>query len=219
MRHTLRSWLAAASLFGLTWLAGCGGGGGGETPPPVAPTTASVQVQARALDGSALAGVDVRASSGATAQTDAQGTLTLAVSTGEDVTLAFTKAGLANQVKVVNIPAGSTSATLEVTLIARQAAQTLADIAVGGTVSGQDGVRAEFPAGSLVNAAGQVVSGAMQVQMTPVNVLAQTAAFPGRFAGIQGRGSYRGKRMAPITPGGQADAWNDSESTYTLPDR
>ena len=41
----------------------------------------------------------------------------------------------------------------------------------------------------------------------------------GRFAGIQGRGSYRGKRMAPITPGGQADAWNDSESTYTLPDR
>ena len=186
MRHTLRSWLAAASLFGLAWLAGCGGGGGGETPPPVAPTTASVQVQARALDGSALAGVDVRASSGATAQTDAQGTLTLAVSTGEDVTLAFTQAGLANQVKVVNIPAGSTSATLEVTLIARQAAQTLADIAVGGTVSGQDGVRAEFPAGSLVNAAGQVVSGAVQVQMTPVNVLAQTAAFPGRFAGIQG---------------------------------
>lgn len=50
-------------------------------------------------------------------------------------------------------------------------------------MSRKDGVCAEFPAGGLVNAAGQVVSGAVQVQMTPVNVLSQTAAFPGRFAG------------------------------------
>lgn len=41
----------------------------------------------------------------------------------------------------------------------------------------------------------------------------------GRFAGIKGTGTYRGKRMAPITPGGQADAWLESEATYTLPDR
>ena len=186
MRHTLRSSLAAASLIGLAWLSGCGGGGGGDAPAPAAPTTTSVTLKAQALDGSPLAGVDVRASSGATAQTDAQGQATLTVPQAQDVTLAFAKTDLANQVKVVNIPAGSSSATLDVTLIARQAAVTLADISVGGTASGQDGVRAEFPAGSLVNAAGQVVSGAVQVQMTPVNVVAQTAAFPGRFAGIQG---------------------------------
>lgn len=41
----------------------------------------------------------------------------------------------------------------------------------------------------------------------------------GRFTGIKGRGTYRGKRVAPIAPGGQADAWLEAEATYTLPDR
>ncbi len=144
---------------------------------------ASVAVRVRALDGSALAAVDVRASSGATTQTDAQGQATLNLPANEDVTLAFSEPTLTSQIKVLRVPAGSTSASLNVTMIGREAPLTLIDIGVGGTVSGKDGVRAEFPAGSLVNAAGQVVTGAVQVQMTPVNVLSQTAAFPGRFAG------------------------------------
>jgi len=39
----------------------------------------------------------------------------------------------------------------------------------------------------------------------------------GRFAGIKGSGSYRGKRMAPVTPGVPSDAFSDYVATYTLP--
>lgn len=188
MKSTRRFWLAAASLAGLVWLTGCGGGGGGETTPaplaPALPTVTSVLVQAQSSDGRAIAGVAVRASSGAAAQTDTLGQATLSLPQEQDVTLSFTRTDLANQVKVLRVPAGSINTTLAVTLLTREAPLVVADIAAGGSVSGKDGVRAEFPAGSLVNAAGQVVTGAVQVQMTPVNVLSQTAAFPGRFAGM-----------------------------------
>lgn len=203
MRHTRRSWLAATSLAGLVWLSGCGGGGDAAPDPVVTPppTAAAVEVQAQGLDGNPVAGVQVRASSGATAQTDAQGKATLSVPLAQDVTLAFSKADVANQVKVLRVPAGSTSATLNVTLIEREAPQALADISVGGAVSGKDGVRAEFPAGSLVNSAGQVVTGAVQVQMTPVNVLSQTAAFPGRFAGTPAGASAGAAPVAIVSFG------------------
>jgi hypothetical protein len=39
----------------------------------------------------------------------------------------------------------------------------------------------------------------------------------GRFAGIQGTGSYTGKRMAPLAPGVPADIFSDYVATYTLP--
>lgn len=208
MEHRLRRGLLAATWVGLLWLAGCGGGGGDAAtdpaPPPPPPTAAAVAVQALALDGTPVAGVQVRASSGATALTDAQGKATLSVPLAQDVTLAFSKADIANQVKVLRMPAGSTSATLDVTLIERQAPLTVSDIAAGGTVSGKDGVRAEFPAGSLVNAAGQVVTGAVQVQMTPVNVLSQTAAFPGRFAGTPA-GAAAGAAPVAIVSFGTAE--------------
>ena len=37
----------------------------------------------------------------------------------------------------------------------------------------------------------------------------------GRFEGIKGKGSYSGKRVAPLSVG--ADSYNDLTSTYTLP--
>jgi len=39
----------------------------------------------------------------------------------------------------------------------------------------------------------------------------------GRFAGVQGGGSYTGKRMAPLAPGVSADSFSDYVATYTLP--
>lgn len=41
----------------------------------------------------------------------------------------------------------------------------------------------------------------------------------GRSEGIQGGGTYTGKRLAPLTPGGPADSYIDSTYTYTLPSR
>jgi len=41
----------------------------------------------------------------------------------------------------------------------------------------------------------------------------------GRFEGIQGGGTYTGKRLAPLTPGGPADSYIDGNLTYTLPSR
>ena len=41
----------------------------------------------------------------------------------------------------------------------------------------------------------------------------------GRFEGIQGTGSFTGKRMAPLTPGASADCYLDFTETYSLPAR
>jgi len=41
----------------------------------------------------------------------------------------------------------------------------------------------------------------------------------GRFEGIQGTGSFTGKRMTPLTPGVPADSYLDFTETYTLPPR
>ena len=41
----------------------------------------------------------------------------------------------------------------------------------------------------------------------------------GRLEGIQGGGTYTGKRLAPLTPGGPAECYLDITWTYTLPSR
>jgi hypothetical protein len=41
----------------------------------------------------------------------------------------------------------------------------------------------------------------------------------GQFGGIQGTGSFTGKRIAPLTPGASADCYLDFKETYTLPTR
>jgi hypothetical protein len=73
----------------------------------------------------------------------------------------------------------------------RAAAQTLADAAAGGVLTGTDGARVELPAAALVDAAtGAAVTGPVQVTLTPVDVnAAAVAAFPGRFEGINGDGT------------------------------
>ncbi len=55
----------------------------------------------------------------------------------------------------------------------------------GGTAVGRDGARIALAPGSMVNSAGQPVTGPIDVFMTPVNVLDVRArrAFPGAFAG------------------------------------
>jgi hypothetical protein len=70
-------------------------------------------------------------------------------------------------------------------LILRDTAVDMAAIEGGGSVTGRDGVKVTFPAGALVSASGAAVSGTIQMQMTPVNVVdLDVGAFPGAFEGL-----------------------------------
>jgi len=66
------------------------------------------------------------------------------------------------------------------------------------------------------------VQGRTTAQASGVSTFEGTYTFikgTGRFEGIQGTGSFTGKRTAPLTPGGPADCYLDFTETYTLPSR
>lgn len=138
----------------------------------------------------ALAGVTVALVGGSTtAQTGADGRATLAVPTGAAQTLRFSKAGYADQFRPLQLAAGADGTLLAVRMHARDAALTLPDAAVGGTLAGRDGATLVIPPGALVDAAGNPVTGAVQVAMTPVDVGADPRAFPGQFQGLRAAGT------------------------------
>jgi hypothetical protein len=180
-----RSWLGAACL---SVLVACGGGGGDPgAPGGGSPPGETVTVAVTVVDtlGRFVSGATVAAGS-ANASTDATGQASLPVATGGERVIAVSKAGFAEQFKVLTLPSGNTATVpLQAMLIARAAAQTISTIEAGGTASGVQGVKVTFPAGALVNAAGQAVSGTIQMSMTPVDVSEiDVGAFPGLFEGI-----------------------------------
>lgn len=142
-------------------------------------------------DGSApLAGVAVSVIGGtAAATTGADGRATLPTGTGAPLQLRFSKSGFADQIKSISLPVGANSGFLEVRMLAREAPLTLASAAAGGTLTGKDGARVTFPPNALVDANGLPVTGAVQVNVTPVNVGSNANAFPGLFAGFREDGA------------------------------
>ena len=169
-------------------LSACGGGGGDgapAAPPPAAVSTTPVALTVIDTRGRFVAGAAV--SSGAnSATTDATGRATLAVPTGSEQVVAVTKAGFAEQFKVLTLAAGTATPTaLQAMLIGREAAQTIAAVETGGTATGSHGVTVTFPANALVDAAGLPVTGTIEMLMTPVNVAdIDVGAFPGLFEGV-----------------------------------
>ena len=182
----LTSWFVA--VFTSLLVAACGGGGDATAPPigsmPPA-ETATIAVTVVDTLGRFVPGATV-ASGSASASTDAAGQASLAVATGGERVVSVGKAGFAEQFKVVDLVAGNTSTVpLQAMLIARAAPQTIAAIEGGGTATGTQGVKVTFTSNSLVNAAGQAVTGAIQMSMTPVDVSEiDVGAFPGLFEGI-----------------------------------
>jgi hypothetical protein len=119
------------------------------------------------------------------ATTDASGHATLPVATGSEQLVAVGKAGFAEQIKLITVPSGRSADVLHVMLIERDAAVSINTIENGGSANGRDGVKVTFPAGALVDAAGNAVTGTIQMQMTPVDVVnLDAAAFPGTFEGV-----------------------------------
>lgn len=163
---------------------------------PVAVRSVSVAGRVSGIDGLPLAGVSVtvqgRSGAGSSANTDAQGRVTLSVGVGVNVVLRLAKAGYTDQVQQLTLPtAVGSDGSFEASLMPRAAALTLADAAAGGNVMGTDGASLTLPAAALVDAAtGAAVTGPVQISLTPVDVnAAAVAAFPGRFEGITGEGA------------------------------
>ncbi len=155
------------------------------SPGPAAAGSVSTLAVVRDARGTPLAEVTVSViASGTTATTAADGRATLTTDLGVPVALKFSRTGYADQFKRFTLPTAAESGYIEVTMIAREAAQTLPDAAAGGTLAGRDGARIILAPGSLVDAGGNPVSGPVQVSMTPVDVAAEARAFPGRFEGV-----------------------------------
>lgn len=173
------------------WLSACGGGGGGGSdggnPPPAADTTLRIKV----LDvlGFARAGAQVTVVGAGTpaATTGADGSALIELAPDTDLLLQVSLTGHTEQFRPVRVAAG-TSAYLEATLMARAPALTLPDAAAGGTLAGRNAARLTLPADALVDAAtGAPVTGAVQVEMTPVNTAShEIGAFPGSMRATSG---------------------------------
>ena len=204
---------ALFSVVCLGLLAACGGGGGdaapppASTPPPAGVATASVAVTVIDAQGRFVAGAQV--TSGAQqATSDAGGRATIALATGSEQLVTIGKAGFAEQVKLVTVPGGRSADALRVMLIERAAPVAIDTIQNGGSASGRDGVKVTFPAGALVDGTGAAVTGTIQMQMTPVDVVdVEAEAFPGVFEGIPTGGtraaimSYGTAELLPLQGG------------------
>lgn len=161
------------------------------TAPPAPVSTISVQGIVKALDGTAISGVTIAQVGGsATASTDTSGKARLSVGTGSRLTLKFSKAGLADQLLTLLLPATTGSdAAFDVVMRTRDAALTLTDAAAGGSLTGRDGALLSLPPNGLVTAAGTTVTGAVQISMTPIDVTQSGAGgFPGDFSGLTQNG-------------------------------
>ena len=154
--------------------------------------TATLHAIVKGIDAAAIAGASVSrvGAAGAAAITDASGRADVVLDTGTPLVLKFAKGGFADQFVALTLPAGSgNDGTVQATLRARDAALTLADAHAGGTLAGRAGATITLPPDALVTGAGALVSGAVDIALTPVDVTQPNAGgFPGRFDGIKADG-------------------------------
>ena len=174
--------------MGLTLIAACGGGGndGNDGSPPPDPGTA-LRVKVLDVLGFAKAGavVEVVGAGTPAVTTGSDGLATVDLPAATDRVLKVSLPGHTEQFRPVRVTAGE-SAYLQVKLMARAPALTLPDAAVGGTLVGRNAARLTLPANALVDAeSGAPVTGAVQVEMTPVNTAShEISAFPGSLRGV-----------------------------------
>jgi len=142
-----------------------------------------------AVDGTELAGVTVNVLASGASQTTvtsaANGHFSAVLVANADYVLQFSAAGYADQVVPARSPKQDGSIFLDISMIARGAVQTF-DAATDAVITGNDGASVSVAANSFVDANGAVVTGNIDVTVTPVDVSspATLAAFPGEFSGV-----------------------------------
>ncbi len=155
-------------------------------PPP---TSEGGQVRgiARGPDGQGLGGVTVHVEGETTAATsDLTGGFTLtSLPVGSPLVIHFQREGFATQRSRLTLM-GTAPGYVEVTLLPRAPARMLPAAEVGGTVTGMEGVMVDLPVDGLLHDDGTPVTGAVEVNLTPVDVSDPMAvgAFPGQFEGV-----------------------------------
>ena len=175
---------------------GCGGKDGEEQQG------ATVTGEVTSTGGAPLAGVRVSRVGGTeAADTDVSGQVVLSLPADREVVLRLSRSGFVNRLETLKLPAGASSGAFSAVLLPREPAIGIPGIQGGGSAAGKHGTRVTFPAGALVNASGQAVSGDVQVTLTPIDVASGEAlAFPGAYEGIP-----QGGIRAPIVSFGAAD--------------
>jgi hypothetical protein len=138
-----------------------------------------LSAEARLVEGATL----TVESSGETATTGTDGRATVPVAEESRELVRVTAPGYLPQTLPLDLPADARPGVFKVGLIAEADPVQIAAAENGGAASGADGASVTLPAGALVDAAGQPVTGPVDVYITPLDVADDRAfaAFPGGF--------------------------------------
>ncbi len=122
--------------------------------------------------------------------TDEQGETDLKAGVNTDVSIKVTKEGYTSQVQYVNLENGSEFGDHYFTLIPRESPATIAEVEYGIEYASSRGVKVSIPVEGLVDQNGDIVTGEIDLSLTPVDVSDRDhlKAFPGEFSGITPEG-------------------------------
>jgi len=161
----------------------------------VAGPSLSTKVVVRDRMGASLRGAELVVDEKSAGNSGTGGDLTLMLPSDVPHVLRVKKAGYAEQIRTLTLSSASRAEenVVTITMLQRAKSQSI-DVSEGGTVVGADGESLTLAPDSVINAQGQVVSGAIDVTLTSVDVTDEDGvrAFPGEFAGLQTDGRPTG---------------------------
>ena len=147
------------------------------------------------VDGAPLAGLEVNAD-GASARTDEKGRFELAARPNRELRVAVNSELYSGAALAVSA-SEEAGAQVELAVKPRRTLKVL-DAARGGRVESDDGFAVELPAGALVDGAGAMVKGEVEVRYATVNRPREVVAAPGRMQ-AQDRAGLDGFGMAEVS--------------------
>ncbi len=159
----------------------------------VAEPTSTVNARVSTPAGEVLDGVSIVAiaadNSTTNFTTGTDGRVNIELDVSQEYVLQFTKDGYANQVTPVKTPTENGAINLDITMVARGEVQTF-NAADGGVFNGDELAAVSIQPNSFVDANDELVTGEIQVTITPVDVSnpSSLAAFPGEFTGTTNNG-------------------------------
>ncbi len=122
--------------------------------------------------------------------TNMEGEVEIRVGVNTGTTITVTKEGYATQTQYVNLENGSKFGDHYFTLVPRESTEMISDVEFGFEFISSKGVKVSIPVDGLVDRDGNIVTGDIDLSLTPVDVSDkhQLKAFPGEFSGITPQG-------------------------------